>query len=63
MLGRMEGKLDSALQRLAKLEQLEERVDDLERSRSWLFGAGAVIGVIISAIAAFVNQNLGLFHK
>lgn len=64
LLGRIEGKLDGALQRQerqdAAVEALIARVSSVERSRSWFLGAAAVIGAMASTAKAFVFGALGL---
>jgi hypothetical protein len=64
LLGRIEGKLDGALQRQERHEQaveaLSARVSSVERSRSWALGAAAVLGAMASTAKSFLMGALGL---
>lgn len=53
VLARMETKLDAALQ---KLEAHDSRIVSLERSRAWVLGAAAVVGVGIKAAWDWVRN-------
>lgn len=54
MLGRIEGKLDSTLQRLDRHEQrvdeIEARVIALEKSKAYLMGGAAGLATLISIV-------------
>jgi len=60
MLGRIDGKLDHALQRQDKQDQqqeaLEKRVSALERSKFWLVGA-------VTALSLVANYAKDIFLK
>lgn len=62
LLGRIDGKLDSALARMERIENghahLEERVSALERWRAYLLGAAALAGAFSSQIADLVTKGL-----
>lgn len=51
-IGRLEGKVDALIERststTADMRLHEERINRLERYRSWLLGASATIGVLAS---------------
>ena len=59
-LGRLEGKVDSLITRQAvhdeELQRHDVRLRQLEQGRSWLLGAAAVIGAIVS----FAASKLGV---
>ena len=59
-LGRLEGKVDSLISRQAvhdeELQRHDVRLRNLEQGRSWLFGAAAVIGAVVS----FISSKIGL---
>lgn len=59
-LGRLEGKVDALITRQAvhdeELERHDSRLRKLEESKSWLLGAAAAIGGIVSLV---VNYILG----
>lgn len=61
LLGRIDGKLDSALSRMnsieAKHDALEGRVSTLERWRAYLLGAAALAGAFASQIASLVSKG------
>ena len=64
LLGRIDGKLDAALQRQerseAVLEALDKRVSSMERSRAYLWGAAAVAGAVAATLKSFVFAAVGL---
>lgn len=43
-LGRLEGKLDAALE---KMDNHEPRIARLERWQAWTFGAAGAVGVVV----------------
>jgi hypothetical protein len=57
-LGRLEGKMDSMMTSLRIQEQelkvLDERIRELEQSRSWLLGAAAIISFAAGLIVKFI---------
>jgi hypothetical protein len=59
-LGRLEGKVDALMTRQAlhdeDIQRLDVRLRQLEQGRSWLLGASAVVGAIVS----FVATKLGV---
>lgn len=61
LLGRIDGKLDSALSRMHTIEtkhdSLEERLSTLERWRAYLLGAAALAGAFASQIADLVSKG------
>lgn len=62
-LGRLEGKVDSLITSLAvhdeELQRLDNRLRNLEQSRSWMLGAAAVIGAAASFLLQFINMDPG----
>ena len=54
-LGRLEGKVDALISRQAvhdeELQRHDVRLRNLEQGRSWLLGAAAVIGALVSVIS------------
>jgi len=59
-LGRLEGKVDALMTRQAlhdeDIQRHDVRLRQLEQGRSWLLGAAAVIGALVS----FVASKLGV---
>lgn len=57
-LGRLEGKVDAMLTRQKHqdevLEQHDQRIRNLEQSRSWLLGASAIIGASVSFLMKYL---------
>ncbi|WP_142850674.1 hypothetical protein [Telmatospirillum sp. J64-1] len=58
LLGRIDGKLDAALQRQEvheqNLKEVEARVSRLERNKAYLMGAAAAVGAGASWIKSFI---------
>lgn len=52
---RLDGKVDSILERLAKAEHLEDRVLTVERRQNMVAGAGILGGGIFSTIIALLG--------
>tara|TARA_Y100001937_G_scaffold54304_1_gene74936 strand:+ start:136 stop:345 length:210 start_codon:yes stop_codon:yes gene_type:complete len=54
-LGRLEGKVDALISRQAvhdeELQRHDVRLRNLEQGRSWLLGAAAVVGALVSVIS------------
>lgn len=54
-LGRLEGKVDALISRQAvhdeELQRHDARLRNLEQGRSWLLGAAAVIGALVSVVS------------
>tara|TARA_R100000388_G_scaffold40976_1_gene31627 strand:- start:282 stop:491 length:210 start_codon:yes stop_codon:yes gene_type:complete len=54
-LGRLEGKVDALISRQAvhdeELQRHDVRLRNLEQGRSWLLGAAAVIGALVSVVS------------
>lgn len=59
-LGRLEGKVDALMTRQAlhdeDIQRHDVRLRQLEQGRSWLLGAAAVIGALVS----FTASKLGI---
>jgi len=60
-LGRLEGKVESliAMQRSAQehIEGLDRRVRHLEMGRSYLMGAAAAIGALVSFLVSWLSKG------
>lgn len=52
---RLDGKVDSILERLAKAEQLEDRILAVERRQNMVAGAGILGGGVFSTIIALLG--------
>lgn len=63
ILGRLEGKLDSVISITEKqwdsIEHHEKRLVKLERDRSMVYGAAAVLGVLGSAVIWIITKFTG----
>lgn len=60
-LGRLEGKVDSLITSLAvhdeELQRLDNRIRQLEQSKSWMLGAAAVVGAAVSFLIQFFKME------
>ena len=60
-LGRLEGKVDALIARQALLDQeiekLDHRLRSLEQSKSWVVGAAAAIGAILSLSVQWIMKG------
>ena len=58
-LGRLEGKVDSLITSQAvhaeELTRLDKRIRELEQSKSWVLGAAAVVGAVVSFLVQFLK--------
>tara|TARA_R100000458_G_C8274631_1_gene249636 strand:- start:2383 stop:2586 length:204 start_codon:yes stop_codon:yes gene_type:complete len=58
-LGRLEGKVDSLITSQAvhaeELARLDKRIRELEQSKSWVLGAAAVVGAVVSFLVQFLK--------
>ena len=61
-LGRLEGKVDALITRQAvhdeALNRHDKRIRNLEQSRSWILGAAAVLGGLVSLLINFVGDRI-----
>lgn len=61
-LGQLEGKLDAFLTRMssheANVDALEERVQNLEKTKHMAFGYAAAIGAVVSIVITYAIQTL-----
>jgi len=59
MLGRIDGKLDHALQRQEKsdlqIETLSKRVSVLEKNKAWVVGAATALSTLVSICFSFLK--------
>lgn len=59
MLGRIDGKLDHALQRQEKsdiqIEALSKRVSVLEKNKAWVVGAATALSTLVSTFLSFLK--------
>ena len=62
MLGRIDGKLDHALQRQDKsdkeVEALSKRVSTLENSKAWVIGAATALSTLVGTLIPFIKDWL-----
>ena len=60
-LGRLEGKVESliAMQRSAQehIESLDKRIRNLELGRSYVMGAAAALGAIVSFVVTWITKG------
>ena len=60
-LGRLEGKVESliAMQRSAQehIESLDKRIRHLELGRSYVMGAAAALGAIVSFVVSWITKG------
>ena len=63
ILGRLEGKLDSVMTNTEKqwssIEYHDKRLVKLERDRSMVYGAAAVLGVVGSVVIWIITKFIG----
>lgn len=60
-LGRLEGKVDSLISRQTVLDEemrkFDTRIRSVEQSRSWLVGAAASVGAIVSLSIQWITKG------
>mgnify|MGYP005815699419 FL=1 len=63
ILGRLEGKLDSVMtiteKQWSSIEYHDKRLVKLERDRSMVYGAAAVLGVVGSIVIWIISKFIG----
>ena len=63
ILGRLEGKLDSVMtiteKQWSSIEHHDTRLVNLERDRSMVYGAAAVLGIIGSVVIWIISKFIG----
>ena len=61
-LGRLEGKVDSIISRQMvhdeELDRHDQRIRNLEQSKSWVIGAAAAVGAIVSVVINMIGNKL-----
>ena len=61
-LGRLEGKVDALITRQAvhdeALNRHDKRIRNLEQSKSWILGAAAMVGGLVSLLINFVGDRI-----
>jgi len=62
-LGRVEGKLDAALERMdgheERIDRHQEEIDTLKGSHRWAAGWASAITFVVGAVVAWAANNLG----
>tara|TARA_R100001443_G_scaffold45195_1_gene58198 strand:- start:4718 stop:4924 length:207 start_codon:yes stop_codon:yes gene_type:complete len=60
-LGRLEGKVDSLISRQSvvdeEMRKFDSRLRSVEQSRSWLVGAAASVGALVSAGFQWITKG------
>jgi len=61
-LGRLEGKVDALIARQAvhdeELDRHDQRLRDLEQSKSWFLGAAGIIGAVSAFIMNYIGEHI-----